>query len=185
MCFYHGSCTWTYVRIGAILTIHLDIIIQTINDALFGGLLSVSTLDHVAVSPLLKSYRSHWKMCRQILEKKNRWKNRHNSAASNSWLCLPLLPAAGGTMVQHQTDSSVDNVTPPVQSWVHKEAGAERRAQSAAAWTRRGHVRPLLPNKVGFTATSGHIYGDLGWKKKIWARGGRLKQDNSEHFYMI
>lgn len=58
------------MRIGAILTIHLDIIIQTINDALFGGLLSVSTLDHVAVSPLLKSYRSHWKMCRQILKKK-------------------------------------------------------------------------------------------------------------------
>lgn len=40
-------------------------------------------------------------------------------------------------MVQHQTDSSADNVTPSVQSWFHDEAAAERRAQSAAAWTRR------------------------------------------------
>lgn len=63
-------------------------------------------------------------------------------------------------MVQHQTDSSADNVTPSVQSWVHNEAGAERRAQSAERScldAPSGHVRPLLPNKVGFTATSGHI----------------------------
>lgn len=48
-----------HMHIVAILTIHFDMIIQTINDALFSGLLSVSTLDHVVVSPLLKSFRSH------------------------------------------------------------------------------------------------------------------------------
>lgn len=43
-----------------------------------------------------------------------------------------LLPAARGTMVQHQTDSSADNVTLSVQSWL-PEAGTSRRATAAAA----------------------------------------------------
>lgn len=124
------------MHVGAILTIHFDIIIQTINAALFGGLLSVSTLDHVSVS-LLKSSRGHRGKENQPRIGYRSLNSRQNSAASNSLLCLALLPAAGGTMVQHQTDSFADNVTPSVQSWFHDEAGAERRAQSAAAWTRR------------------------------------------------
>lgn len=50
---------FNYAYIDAILTVHFDIAIQTINDALFSGLLSVSPLDHVAVSPIQKSSRGH------------------------------------------------------------------------------------------------------------------------------
>lgn len=53
------SSAGLHMHIVAILTIHFHMIIQTINDALFSGLLSVSTLDHVAVSPLLKSFSGH------------------------------------------------------------------------------------------------------------------------------
>lgn len=57
-------------------------------------------------------------------------------------------------MVQHQTDSSADNVTPSVQSWFHEEAAAERRAQlpGRAVWS-------CAPTTAKH---GGHIYGDLG-----------------------
>lgn len=58
------------------------------------------------------------------------WTDRHCLSHMRA-LDQALLPAARGTMVQHQTDSSVDNVTLSVQSWLH-EAGMSRRAAAVA-----------------------------------------------------
>lgn len=103
---------------------------HTLSDAPLNGLLYNSTLNHDAFlslcgNPLLWSQlKNRW----QIPEK--RWNNRHIYVAYIT-VCFDkaLLPAAEGTMVQHQTDSSMDNVTLSVQSCCYNEAGRRRRAQ--------------------------------------------------------
>lgn len=140
----------------AILTIHFHMIIQTINDALLSGLLSVSTSDHVAVSPLLKSFSGH---------------------------CgLKISPGLGkkakiaGTALPHHTVCSARlsfrlpgeqwcsiSLTAPRTTWLPpSNRGSMMKQQRSAEPC--GHVRPLLPNTAAFTHTSEHIYGDLGWR---------------------
>lgn len=150
-----------HMHIVAILTIHSHMIIQTINDALFSGLLSVSTLDHVAVSPLLKSLSGrcgvkispgfgqkaqisgailpHQTVCSARLSFRlpgEQWCSIRLTARRTTW----LPPSNRGSMKQQQRS-------------------AERSCLDAPC----GHARPLLPCTVGFPDTPEHIYGDLGW----------------------
>lgn len=171
--FYRQFFTLTCAYIAALLTIHFEIIIQAINDALFSGLLSVSTWDHVALSLPVKPCRSHWKIRHQVPQK--RWNKRHICAASNSLLCLPLLSSF---LLEEQWCSV--RLTAPRTTWLPLSNGASITKQERSCLDAPcGHVRPLLP----IHWDSGHIYRNLGWgEKKIWALSGTLKQNNSEHF---